>query len=109
MFSKNRFFSTADDFGRDGTIVKQSLEKVAPTLFNEEERTPSKITEALQQNLPRIFTDEDEDEDDTILKQSLEKFIPELFNEEERVPSKITEALQENLPRIFTEDGGNSG
>ena len=60
----NRFLSTADDYGREDNFVKKTLEKIAPTLFNEDERSPSKITEALQQNLPRIFTDDDDDDDD---------------------------------------------
>lgn len=60
----NRFLTTADDYGREENIVKKTLEKIAPTLFNEDERAPSKITEALQQNLPRIFTDDDDDDDD---------------------------------------------
>ena len=60
---KNRFLG-GDDFDRGESIVKQKLEKVAPTMFNEDAREASKITEALQHNLPRIFADDDDDEDE---------------------------------------------
>ena len=33
-------------------------------MFNEDEREPSQITATLQQNLPRIFADDDDDDED---------------------------------------------